>query len=276
MIEGDVAVPGQYITPIYKRDGDAISHFIAGSGATVADIKSGLSVIKVISSTILGKVHIEPASKEKLGSDQTVTKNVVSVLSTKSNGYSSLANHHSGKSSCLPSEGDVVLVKITRIAQRQANCELLTVESLGNILSDSGVGANGDLAHGSVGAGGGSQSLTSHQTIASSQSSGTQAVSVDLGEGFKGIIRSQDVRSTDRDKVKIVESFRPGDIVRCLIISLGDGQNYYMSTARNDLGVVFAQSMGGAGDVMFPLDWQSMVDKTGVVEHRKVAKPFVE
>ncbi|KAG7195553.1 exosome 3'-_5 exonuclease subunit ski4 (Csl4) [Scheffersomyces spartinae] len=273
-MNGDLVVPGQYITPIYKRDGDVISQFIAGPGTVVTDVKSGEnSVIKVISSTILGKIHTEATPEEK------ITKSVVSVLSTKNNSYRSSDtsnDRHNTKSSCLPSEGDIVLVKITRIGQRQANCELLTVESLGNILPDSGVGANGDLAHGSVTAGGGSQALTSHQTIASSQTSGPQAVGMDLGEGFKGIIRSQDVRSTDRDKVKIVDSFRPGDIVRCLIISLGDGQNYYMSTARNDLGVVFAQSMGGAGDVMFPLDWQSMVDRTGVVEQRKVAKPFIE
>jgi exosome complex component CSL4 len=34
-------------------------------------------------------------------------------------------------------------------------------------------------------------------------------------ENFQGIIRVQDVRSTEKDKVQIYQSFRPNDIVRC-------------------------------------------------------------
>ena len=35
---------------------------------------------------------------------------------------------------------------------------------------------------------------------------------------FVGVIRTQDVRQTDRDKVKIVSCFRPGDLVRATIV----------------------------------------------------------
>lgn len=67
---------------------------------------------------------------------------------------------------------------------------------------------------------------------------------VPLTDEFQGIIRAQDVRATEKDRVKIFESFRPGDIVRALVISLGDQSNYYLSTAQNSLGVVMAYSGG--------------------------------
>lgn len=38
---------------------------------------------------------------------------------------------------------------------------------------------------------------------------------------WQGVIRVQDVRATEKDKVKIYESFRPGDIVRAEVVSLG-------------------------------------------------------
>ncbi|KAF8249763.1 hypothetical protein K440DRAFT_620150 [Wilcoxina mikolae CBS 423.85] len=96
---------------------------------------------------------------------------------------------------------------------------------------------------------------------------------VPLNDEFQGIIRAQDVRATEKDKVKIFDSFRPGDIVRALVISLGDQSNYYLSTAQNSLGVVMAYSE--VGDLMHPLSWRQMAStRTGAVEERKVAKPI--
>ncbi|KAG1716535.1 hypothetical protein ID866_587 [Astraeus odoratus] len=62
------------------------------------------------------------------------------------------------------------------------------------------------------------------------------------GEEFTGVIRSQDVRATEKDKVKIGDCFRGGDVVKGMVISLGDARSYYITTARNDLGVIFATS----------------------------------
>lgn len=63
-----------------------------------------------------------------------------------------------------------------------------------------------------------------------------------------------------------------GDIVRASVISLGDQQNYYLSTASNRLGVLVATSE--AGNVMFPVSWRECEDPvTGQRESRKVAKP---
>ncbi|KAF5607926.1 CSL4-core component of the 3'-5' exosome [Fusarium subglutinans] len=89
---------------------------------------------------------------------------------------------------------------------------------------------------------------------------------------WQGVIRVQDVRATEKDKVKIYESFKPGDIVRAQVISLGDQANYYLSTASNELGVVMATSE--AGNDMVPISWKEYRDpETGICELRKVAKP---
>jgi len=40
------------------------------------------------------------------------------------------------------------------------------------------------------------------------------------GEEFTGVIRTQDVRATEKDKVKIGECFRGGDVVRGLVVSV--------------------------------------------------------
>ncbi|KAL0402550.1 UNVERIFIED_CONTAM: Exosome complex component CSL4 [Sesamum latifolium] len=61
-------------------------------------------------------------------------------------------------------------------------------------------------------------------------------------EKFTGTIRQQDVRATEIDKVDMHSSFRPGDIVRAVVLSLGDARAYYLSTAKNELGVVSAES----------------------------------
>ncbi|CBI28643.3 hypothetical protein VitviT2T_005236 [Vitis vinifera] len=90
-------------------------------------------------------------------------------------------------------------------------------------------------------------------------------------EKFTGIIRQQDVRATEIDKVDMHSSFRPGDIVRALVLSLGDARAYFLSTAKNELGVVSAESAAGA--TMVPMSWTEMqCPLTGQIEQRKVAK----
>lgn len=88
---------------------------------------------------------------------------------------------------------------------------------------------------------------------------------------FQGLIRLQDVRQFEKDKVKIYTSYRPGDIVRAQVISLGDQNHYYLSTAKNELGVIFATS--DTGETMVPRSWKEM-QWSGGIEERKVAKPI--
>lgn len=44
-------------------------------------------------------------------------------------------------------------------------------------------------------------------------------VPLTAGEEFTGVIRTQDVRATEKDRVKIGDCFRGGDVVRGLVVS---------------------------------------------------------
>jgi exosome complex component CSL4 len=84
-------------------------------------------------------------------------------------------------------------------------------------------------------------------------------------------VRSQDVRSKEIDKVKIQESFRPGDIIKAQVISIGDARSYFLTTAKPELGVVYAKSVADA--VLVPISWREMqCPETKAIELRKVAK----
>ncbi|KIM34403.1 hypothetical protein M408DRAFT_325807 [Serendipita vermifera MAFF 305830] len=95
------------------------------------------------------------------------------------------------------------------------------------------------------------------------------------GEDYVGVIRQQDVRATEVDRVKLGDCFRGGDIVKGQVISIGDSRSYYISTARADLGVMFATSE--AGNPMEPMSWEEMYSpRDGTREKRKVARPTTE
>ena len=244
-------VPGQYLAPQIKQEGDEIITFTAGPGATVTTVlRQGVDVPMIVAT--------------KCGDMKTEGREILVLLTREQAGV---------VKTILPKEGDVVIVRITRTLAKQAWCELVSTRDSTNMLSDGGIGANGLIALDSVPPGAGAQPLLLLQAVALSAAFG--ATPRDLCELYRGVIRSQDIRSTDRDKVKVVELFRPGDIVRATIISLGDGNHYYLLTAANDLGVIFARSRGGAGDQMNPVDWEHMMDtRKGEVERRKVANPF--
>ncbi|KAJ8025928.1 Exosome complex component CSL4 [Holothuria leucospilota] len=105
---------------------------------------------------------------------------------------------------------------------------------------------------------------------------------------FRGMIRREDIRATEQDKVEVYKSFRPGDIILarvvsffkrqnpssvsyCTMLSLGDARSYLLTTAENELGVVLAQSEAGVN--LVPISWCEMIcPKTHIKELRKVAK----
>ena len=85
------------------------------------------------------------------------------------------------------------------------------------------------------------------------------------------VLRKEDVRATEKDTVQMFHCFRPGDIVRARVISLGGSQAYMLSTAENELGVLMVCSESGGG--MTPVSWCEMqCSETGEREKRKVAK----
>jgi exosome complex component CSL4 len=61
------------------------------------------------------------------------------------------------------------------------------------------------------------------------------------------------------------------DVVRAQVLSLGDSRSYYLSTAKNELGVVLAKSI--SGEALVPISWEQMqCPSTLKKEYRKVAK----
>jgi exosome complex component CSL4 len=93
-----------------------------------------------------------------------------------------------------------------------------------------------------------------------------------VDDPFNGVIRKEHVRDAEIDKVKIEDCFRPGDIVQAVVVSLGDARSYLLSTARKDLGVIYAASE--AGDLMIPINFEEMeAPSTGAREKRKCAAP---
>lgn len=88
---------------------------------------------------------------------------------------------------------------------------------------------------------------------------------------FLGVIRKVDTREFEVDKVAMQDCFLPGDVVRAEVLSLGDSKAYFLTTAREDLGVVHAVS--SAGEPMVPRSWEEMqCPVTKQREKRKVAR----
>lgn len=89
----------------------------------------------------------------------------------------------------------------------------------------------------------------------------------------EGAIRREDVRAGATEEIQLYDSFRPGDVVLCRVLSLGDSRRYYLSTAEAELGVVRA-FCSTSGKLMVPISWKEMeCPETKAKESRKCAKP---
>jgi exosome complex component CSL4 len=105
-----------------------------------------------------------------------------------------------------------------------------------------------------------------------------------LNRPLRGILRREDVRATDIDRVEMYKNYRPNDIILAKIIPQIELHTYSMSTAENELGVVVAtpraivlSSGNYISEPMVPLSWNVMkCPLTGVEEPRKVAKIMSE
>ncbi|KAF4531357.1 hypothetical protein B566_EDAN019461, partial [Ephemera danica] len=73
---------------------------------------------------------------------------------------------------------------------------------------------------------------------------------------FDGLLRIENVRDFEVDKLVMRDCFRPGDIIRAKVLAVGDSHAYLLSTAGDYFGVLCAQSAAGAN--MFPVSWESM------------------
>ncbi|KAL2386783.1 exosome complex subunit Csl4 [Blastomyces gilchristii SLH14081] len=158
------------------------------------------------------------------------------------------------KYNTLPAVGSIVLARVTRVQKRQATLSILVV------LDD-----NPSSPY---------PTTTAVNDLPASLLSTTNADPLNADDlRFQALIRKEDVRAVEKDRVVMDEMFRVGDIVRAVVISLGDQSFYYCSTARNELGVVMGRSE--EGNVLVPVSWREMVDgKSGRREARKVARPY--
>ncbi|CAG7928860.1 unnamed protein product [Penicillium olsonii] len=236
-----IAIPGQRL--------GSLSSYSAGPGTHVQE--------SFIYASIAGPVIADPA-QPKIQPKPTLR--VSRVISPKDlqpqNASTSDAAKPKPRYNTLPAIESNVLARVTRVQKRQAIVSILVVLDESEHLTSSQTASDND-------------NIASILTSAANPEnhSGTD----DLR--FQALIRKEDVRAVEKDRVVMDEMFRVGDIVRGSVISLGDQSSYYITTARNDLGVVMARSE--AGNMMFPISWKEMRDPvTGTGEPRKVARPF--
>ncbi|KAB0795368.1 hypothetical protein PPYR_12207 [Photinus pyralis] len=96
-----------------------------------------------------------------------------------------------------------------------------------------------------------------------------------LSRTYRGILRREDVCATDKDRVQIYKSYRPGDVILARVLPITEAHTYNLSTAENELGVVIAHSEHGYP--MVPISWTQMqCTKMYTKELRKVAKVVPE
>ncbi|PYH97952.1 hypothetical protein BO71DRAFT_87574 [Aspergillus ellipticus CBS 707.79] len=246
-----LAIPGQRL--------GSIASYAAGPGTHVQNAN--------IYASIAGPVLVDAAQPS------TKTKSILSVsrtalrkpaAPTSSSSSTTTATQPGAKQqklryNTLPAVDSVVLARVTRVQKRQATVSILIVldeSASAQPLNPSQTASDNDNIE---------------AILSSAANPENHSNSDELR--FQALIRREDVRTVEKDRVVMDEMFRVGDIVRGTVISLGDQSFYYITTARNDLGVVMARSE--AGNMMFPVSWKDMRDPvTGGSELRKVARPF--
>ncbi|KAJ5479501.1 hypothetical protein N7530_005010 [Penicillium desertorum] len=237
-----IAIPGQRLGPL--------STYSAGPGTHVQQ--------SFIYASIAGPVVADPAQPK---SQTRPTLRVSRVISSKDQASSNPAVPavmSKPRYNTLPAVDSIVLARVTRVQKRQATVSILVVvdESATQSQDQSRTASDND-------------NVASILTSAANPENHSSTDEL----RFQALIRKEDVRAVEKDRVVMDEMFRVGDIVRGSVISLGDQSFYYITTARNDLGVVMARS--DAGNMMFPVSWKEMRDPvTGTGEQRKVARPF--
>lgn len=239
-----LAVPGQRL--------GSIASYAAGPGTHIQQSN--------IYASIAGPVIVDPIQSE------TQTKSTLrvsrvspgSTATSTSNVSSTPVANRKFRYNTLPAVDSIVLARVTRVQKRQATVSVLVVldDPLTPHVAPTKTASDND-------------NVASILTSAANPENHSSTDEL----RFQALIRKEDVRAVEKDRVVMDEMFRVGDVVRGSVISLGDQSFYYLTTARNDLGVVMARSE--AGNMMFPVSWKEMRDPvTGAGEQRKVARPF--
>ncbi|XP_022827706.1 exosome complex component CSL4 [Spodoptera litura] len=95
---------------------------------------------------------------------------------------------------------------------------------------------------------------------------------------YRGILKKEDIKATEKDRVDPYKCYRPGDVILARVLPMTEIHWYHLSTAENELGVVIATAEGSPqGISMLPISWSEMqCPKTLVKESRKVARVIPE
>ncbi|EDW29121.1 GL18587 [Drosophila persimilis] len=99
-----------------------------------------------------------------------------------------------------------------------------------------------------------------------------------LESSYRGLLRKEDVRETEKDRVDIYKSFKPGDVILARVINQME-QSFLITTAETELGVVVAYASDARKTrvPMVPVGWSEMqCPLTTIKEPRKVAKVLPE
>jgi exosome complex component CSL4 len=243
MSSDSVVLPGQVL-------GHTQAH-VPGPGTHVHGDKILSSITGFLTtSTSLGVASdSKQTPKKQHKSSSSVNTKIRPILSV------SALNTPAHQAPVLPVVGDHVYGRVTVIMRVQANLEIIAISQSQ---------ASPQLS---------TETDDDDSIIKALADAGTPTSYRPLATPVRGILRSQDVRMTEKDRVKMASAVSVGDIVRAAVVGIGDQGGYFVSTAGNELGVVMAWSARGNGCV--PLSWCEVGDVvTGEKEERKVAKPI--
>ncbi|KAL8664619.1 MAG: hypothetical protein Q9202_002889 [Teloschistes flavicans] len=230
----DLALPGQLLGPSSKYTSGPGTHFLA------PNIYASLPGRPIITNTPSPQPNIPNAKPSSISKTSKPTLSISRLPSTSVTASLGPVSERASNTNALPRVGDTVVARVVRCLMRQVNVGILIV-------------CDGTAGEEKGGGMGGSGTVCAHE--------------------IQGVVRREDVRATEKEKVVLAEGFRVGDLVRAVVISVGDQSNYYLSTAKNELGVIMAKSENG--NTMYPISWKEFKDPvTGETETRKVAKPF--
>lgn len=264
-----LAVPGQLLATTSSYIPGAGTH--VHNGAICASIpgpvfveslpqqpksKVHKSIISILRSGV-GNVRPDGSVQKKIPTSQTISTTTTSKIDLN---LTTVTGAKKPKYNTLPTVDSVVLARVTRVQKRQVTLSILVVLDSSSSTATTAATTNTISDNDNIAA-----------ILTSAANPENQSTTDELR--FQALIRKEDVRAVEKDRVVLEEMFRVGDVVRGNVISLGDQSFYYLTTARNDLGVVMARSE--AGNMMFPVSWKEMKDPvTGHAESRKVARPF--
>lgn len=274
-----LAHPGTILAPTSTHTAGPGTHVFASQivsslcGRPTASTTTSQGVFS--SSSEKSKVN----EKEKENGKERGRKPIVTVSRLPLPSSSSLSSSEGGggagmgiPSSCvsnrntLPKVGDIVLARVTRVRIRQVDVGILFLME-GDGAGGARTGQDQDQGQG--------QDQQDERVISGGEESSSSQSYIVNADAYPATIRREDVRATEVEKVVTSEMFRVGDLVRAVVISLGDQANYYLSTAKNEFGVLMARRSEVGGNVMVPVSWREFRDEvTGRKEGRKVAKPF--